>query len=688
MTDAGVIGGIVFYPLVPVWVIGAFALVGVLLIALAVLRGGKAWGWRIAALAFIAVALADPRIARENRIAETDIGLLIIDESASQRYGDRTALSETAAIALTTAAEGFDDLDMRVVRVTPDKGSDGTRLYRTLNEQAALIPKDRFAGAVLITDGQVHDVPMVLDRSAATAPVHVLLSGTKGETDRRLIIDGAPGYAIVDTPFTIELTVDDAGVAPTGTRVVVTISREGVPIETVNTRIGATATVEVSVSRAGPTVFEASVEPLDGEVSALNNRALVTVNGVRDRLRVLLVSGQPHNGERTWRNLLKSDPAVDLVHFTILRPPEKDDFTPLNELALITFPVQELFEEKLEDFDLIIFDRYIVRDVLPPSYMRNIALYLEEGGALLFADGPELAGLRSLYRTPLGEIMPVVPTGEVIEQPFRPTLSDDGARHPVTADLRATGGQWGRWFRQIEGDVRRGHVVMTGVDGRPLMVLDRFGEGRVAQILSDQIWLWARGFEGGGPHAETLRRMAHWLMREPDLEEEALTAQATKDGLLITQRSMGTTSAQVTVTLPDGSTEAVPLVAETPNAPALGRFETDAQGLFTINDGTLTTRVALGARNPLEIADLRAVETRLRPLAAATGGSVTWLTAQVPTLRRVDADRNTAGRGWIGLTRGGVSTVRGVVETPLMPGWLLMVLGVGLTLLAWRRESR
>ena len=97
------------------------------------------------------------------------------------------------------------------------------------------------------------------------------------------------------------------------------------------------------------------------------------INGVRDRLRVLLVSGEPHAGERTWRNLLKSDASVDLVHFTILRPPEKQDGVPVDELSLIAFPTRELFIEKIEDFDLIIFDRYRRRGILPSLYLENIA---------------------------------------------------------------------------------------------------------------------------------------------------------------------------------------------------------------------------------------------------------------------------------------------------------------------------
>ena len=160
---------------------------------------------------------------------------------------------------------------------------------------------------------------------------------------------------------------------------------------------------------------------------------------MRDRLRVLLVSGEPHAGERTWRNLLKSDAAVDLIHFTILRPPDKFDGVPVDELSLIAFPTQELFMERIDDFDLIIFDRYSVRGILPPEYYMNIAQYVEDGGAILVSAGPEMASVESLNLSPLGPILPARPTGRVIDQPFTPRLTADGRRHPVTAGCRRPG---------------------------------------------------------------------------------------------------------------------------------------------------------------------------------------------------------------------------------------------------------
>ena len=274
-----------------------------------------------------------------------------------------------------------------------------------------------------------------------------------------------------------------------------------------------------------PNIVEIEASPLQGELTAVNNRAVVSIDGVRDKLRVLLVSGEPHAGERTWRNLLKSDASVDLVHFTILRPPEKQDGTPINELSLIAFPTRELFQQKIDEFQLIIFDRYARQGVLPIIYFDNIARYVRKGGAVLVAAGPDYASSTSLWRTPLEVILPAEPSGQVTETPFRAQLSTVGKRHPVTRDLEGAGSdppRWSRWFRVVDTRKAEGATVMQAADDKPLLVLSREGEGRVALLLSDHIWLWARGYEGGGPHLDLLRRLSHWLMKQPDLEEEAL----------------------------------------------------------------------------------------------------------------------------------------------------------------------
>ena len=294
----------------------------------------------------------------------------------------------------------------------------------------------------------------------------------------------------------------------------------------------------------GQNIVEIEASPLENELTAINNRAVVSIDGVRDKLRVLLVSGEPHAGERTWRNLLKSDASVDLVHFTILRPPEKQDGTPINELSLIAFPTRELFQQKINEFQLIIFDRYARQGVLPIIYFDNIARYVRDGGAVLVAAGPDYASQTSIWRTPLDVVLPAEPSGRTTDGPFRAQLTDLGKRHPVTRGLEGADQDpphWSRWFRLVDARAAKGTTVMQGPDNKPLLLLSREGEGRVALLLSDHIWLWARGYEGGGPHIDLLRRLSHWLMKQPDLEEEALRLFVRGRDLTVQRQTMADT---------------------------------------------------------------------------------------------------------------------------------------------------
>ncbi len=557
-------------PLVPGLVLAVLALAALPLVGFAVWRRARGAWWRALTVAALLLALANPSLVEEQRDPLDDVALVVVDESPSQGIDPRTEQTEAAVEQVVRELAALPNTEVRVIRAGADAlalDKDGTRLFTALRQAMAKIPQQRIAGVVMVSDGQVHDVPENLEALGLDAPLHLLLTGAEDEGDRRLTIAKAPSFGIVGKPLSLTLTVEDlpaaTGPGPRLARVIV--RRDGVIEQNLQVPVGVEQTVEINLDHRGPNVLDIEVEPGPSELSLANNRAAVVINGVRDRLRVLLVSGEPHAGERAWRNILKSDPSVDLVHFTILRPPEKQDGTPIRELSLIAFPTRELFEVKLDEFDLIIFDRYRRRGVLPSIYLDNIATYVENGGALLEAVGPTFATPLSLYRTPLGRVLPGEPTGAIFEQGFRPKVTELGQRHPVTAGLEGAGTSdseptWGRWFRQVDAEPNSGAVVMSGVEGRPLLILDRVGEGRVAQLLSDHMWLWSRGFEGGGPQAELLRRVAHWLMREPDLEEEDLRATVSGASLEITRRSLSPQLPQIEITAPSGEQTQITLV--------------------------------------------------------------------------------------------------------------------------------
>lgn len=695
MRPEQVIAALRFDPLLPVWVIAAIAVIAALVCLLALWRRAKGALLRVLAFAMLLLWLAGPRLVRETREALPDIGLLVVDQTASMQVNDRAALTEAARSAIREQARQFPDLDLRTVTV-PEKGDAGTLLFGAIQGAVGEIPRSRLAGIIAITDGQIHDVPKSVP---GDVPLNILIPAKGEEIDRRLRIIEAPGFGIVGKPVTLSVAVDDLG-SPAHGEATLTLRRDGEPPRQSTVPIGTPRQIEIPITRAGPTVVELSVSPRPGEVSTINNRAVVEINGVRDRLRVLLISGEPHPGERAWRRLLKSDPSVDLVHFTILRPPEKDDMTPLNELALIAFPVRELFQDKIGEFDLIILDRFQNRGLLPLPYLANIANRVRQGGALLLSVGPEFSGLTSLAATPLATVLPGGPArfNAVVNEQFRPMVTSLGQRHPVTAGLTganppddARGPSWGRWYRRVQPGEMRGSVLLRTPDDQPLLALDRIGEGRVALLLSDQIWLWSRGHDGGGPQAELLRRIAHWLMKEPALEENALTARVEEGRLTVLRRSTDPAPpGAVTITDPDGKVATVPLSPAGPGE-ATTSLPATTPGVWQASDGAQTAFAAAGAANPPEIADLRATADGVGKLARDSGGGVHWLgtsaSMDIPALRRTEPDRPASGGSWVGLQRRHDNIVTGVASLALLPAWLSLPLILALLVLAWRREG-
>lgn len=680
-----------FAPLLPFWALAALGFVALVLAVLAILSRGPVAILRALALALVLAALSGPSLVQEEREPIRSTVAVVVDRSASQSLGDRAQMTQQVRAEIERRLGGLPDLDIRFVEAG-EEGEDGTRLFTALGRALSDVPPDRLAGVIAITDGVVHDIPADLSALGFKAPLHALVTGRPNERDRRIALIEAPRFGIVGKDQTIRAEVSERG--GTGTARI-TVRRDGQVILNRDVRTGQPFSLTVRVEHGGPNVIEIEADPLPGELTQANNRAVVTMEGIREKLRVLLVSGEPHPGERTWRNLLKSDANVDLVHFTILRPPEKQDGTPINELSLIAFPTRELFQQKIKEFDLIIFDRYANQSVLPSSYFDNISRYVREGGALLIAAGPEFAGPASLARTRLSSVLPGLPDGRVLEEAFRPKITRDGERHPVARDLpgsESTPPAWGGWLRTIGAQVRRGTSVMSGAAESPLLLLAREDKGRVALLLSDHVWLWARGFEDGGPHVDLLRRLAHWLMKEPALEEEALRASALGREIKVERQTIGADPGPVTVTSPSGITTTA---ATTEERPGLYRAQVRASelGLHTVRSGDLVAFASIGPANPLELTDVFSDTERLRAITEATGGSVRRVAGEtgaptVPRIQYVSGSGRMSGSEWIGLRPSEAAVVRGVSVYPLGLGLLGLAALLGAVLLAWVIEGR
>ncbi|MCW2305708.1 hypothetical protein [Rhodobium gokarnense] len=682
-------------PLLPLPLILAAAAVALVLMAVAFWRRQRGAPLRAAALVLLILALLDPSIQRENREPLTSIAAIVVDRSESQALPGRTEATDEALQALTERLSRLRNVETRIVEAGRDDSgtADGTELFDKLAESLADVPPERFAGTLMITDGQVHDVPKSAESFGFDGPLHVLLTGKKDEQDRRIVVERAPRYGLVGSEQTVVLRYVDEGGDQSPARMV--IRRNDDEVGAVVMVPGEKTEVPVEITHGGKNIFEFEIDAHPEELTTQNNRAVVAVKGIRENLRVLLVSGEPHSGERTWRDLLKSDASVDLVHFTILRPPSKQDGTPINQLSLIAFPTRELFSEKIDEFDLIIFDRYRRRGVLPSLYFDNITQYVRNGGAILIAAGPDFADPGSLSRTTLAEVLPATPTGVVLEQPYRAHVNELGERHPVTRGLPGAASDppdWSRWFRLIAAETATGQTVMTGADNQPLLVLSRVDKGRVALLLSDHVWLWARSFENGGPHGPLLRRLAHWLMKEPDLEEEGITLEARGRDLVVRRQTLGETVDPVTVTTPTGKTETVDLQRLDPGLWEALVPATEI-GLYSASDGTRTALASVGPANPREFSAMRSTDEKLRPMAEETHGSVRRLAEDggnidVPNVVALKGRTSFAGSGWVGLRTTDASVLKGIDRLPLFAGLLGLALLLGILSLTWFREGR
>ena len=643
---------------------------------------GRAWLTRAVGLLVVSAALVNPTLVHEEREPLPSVAALILDRSESMQFGERDRAEAAAYEAMKAKLAEDPTLEVRTLETSP--GDDGTYLYGALEGLMADVPRDRIAGAIMVTDGQVHDLPDPAKVQAIIGPLHGLIAGDENLGDRRIEIVNAPNFGIVGETATLVVRAED----PNGGTIDLSISVNGGAPERVRVQTGAEKPLPIEIERRGENMVVIEAPPGPEELTLANNRAATSIAGVRDRLRVLLVTGKPNQAGRVWRDLLKSDPSVDLVHFTILRPPFKVDYARPDELALIEFPTEELFEQKLTEFDLIIFDQYERQGVITQAYLANMSRYVAEGGALLIVAGEQFAGPASLARSPLASVLPASPTGVIRTGEFVPALTGPGKRHAVTAPL--DGQEWGAWMRYVEANAVAGDVLLSGPDGRPLLIVDRVSKGRVGMLMSDQIWLWASGYDGGGPFAELIRRVVHWMMKEPELEERKLALTIEGGQAKIELRTLLDAAPPLEVETPEGD-----VMSPSWSSAGPGTFTAEAPveelGIYRARAGGLEAIALSGPENPKEYANLESTAEKIAPATAATGGGVFQLNeagTSIPDVRRVSNQRNAAGNNWLGLRERGAYAVRSSTSQGLLPGILAAGALVLFLLLAWRREGR
>jgi hypothetical protein len=686
-----------FATIIPwIWFIGLCVIVFLLSALSLFLRHKNAFLRTVCAACFL-FALSGPYFLISEKEKRSDTGIVLVDRSESQAIAQRSDITQKAIQYLQQTLKDNASLNLRIVETDSEEGKNGTHIFKALKTAFQDIAIDERAGAIIITDGQIHDAAEGQGQYSEYGPLHFLLTGNQNEKDRQVQIIEASPYGITNQKILIKYIVKDNS-ADTNDTATITIrnfqadadSFEQTKIVPLNIEQSA----EVDVTQAGKNIYEISTSLIENELSKNNNSATFEINGIRERLKVLLVSGQPYTGARVWRDLLTSDPAVDLVHFTILREPDKIDPTPSRELALIAFPMEELFETKLSSFDLVIFDRYDRIGILPDIYFENIRNYVQKGGALLLAHGPFFSEADSIYNTAFRDILPAAPDGRPLNGAFTPKLTAQGTTHPVTRNLVQGDSNrekpvWGSWLRQVPLKIMSGDALMEGTGDRPLLVLSRNDQGRVAQIASDQIWLWARGFEGGGPHTELLRKTIHWLMKEPELDERLLDIQIVSRKMTVASQDIHRENAIINVTDPAGGQRIVKLDKNL-NGKWTSDFDAPLKGVYIFKDEHGYQQIFSSLpKSSLETQSLLSTSDIVKPAATATGGGIFWLAQNPePVIKTMSRQKHYAGSNWLGLRENNQYTVKNLKQIPFIPPWVFMLSLVSLLLMMWWREGR
>ena len=683
-----------FTPLISSSQIFALTLLCLAFIVFFIIFRKKALLPRAIALCVLIATLLSTSILSTTTHKKDGIVLVVADESYSNTIDGRDQQTQNALEQITQKIDKQSGVDYKIINApnAQDKFSE-TNLFKAIDKELSNIPPKQRSGVIIISDGNIHDIP---DLSATQTrdkygPIHHVITGKASEKDRRLEIKKSPLYGLKGSEAQIDFVIHDT-VTPPNTPVQVSITTPNGEKRIISARIGKKESVYIPIEHAGVNPVELNVEALKGEISLANNRRAVLIQGVRDKLNVLLVSGAPHEGGRYWRSLLTSDAAIELIHFTILRDIDSRDNTPRNEMALIPFPHQQLFHKQLDNFDLIIFDRYRNQGILQDKTYKNIADYVRAGGALLVASGPEYLSDKSVYKTPLEDILLGAPDNDLYETAFKPKRTALGKTHPITraiADGQFDGESWASWLRQIKVSAGDEKVLLSGHNDLPLLLIGEKDDGRVIQLTSDQIWLWAREYKQGGPYIDLMRKMIHWLLKEPSLEEGQIELSLQGETIRI-KRYTAPEDETVSYTTPSGEQKQISL-QKSPDGLYRASITAEEQGLYSFQAGANSAYIIYGAYDTVEQTKLIRSKDTTRDITRNSGGTyfeadkVEGISTKIltPSINKKYYGLNTAG-----FRESQYAETLKINFAPALPNWAYFLICGLFMLYAWHRESK
>ena len=390
-----------------------------------------------------------------------------------------------------------------------------------------------------------------------------------------------------------------------------------------------------------------------GESIFTNNQINLTINVVRDKIRILMVSGSPSMNYRFMRSALKSDPSIDLLSFVILRTPSDILNVPPHEQSLIPFPVETLFLKELNTFDLLIFDNFNYSLFLNPDYLESIRGFVESGGAFALFGGPNVYNERRDRLTPIGDILPF----RFVEQEFyrrdSPVglrLTRAGAGHPlmqVGDDLNKDANSLFRFWQQLPSmdginlvEVKGfADVLLESADGVawPILTVADYRKGRVVAFVSDYAWKWYMGMIASGKgnqfYLRLMHRMVRWLTKDPGLDpvqiilpDMSVTAGQEIDVRIRYQAQDSSRSSDAPVSFLVFNPEGVRVPSRLkPGAQAgeyLVSFHPRKGGIYRVRVETPLGNLekSMVVAGPLESLDAAPDHDQLKKIAASTGG--------------------------------------------------------------------
>ncbi len=465
------------------------------------------------------------------------------------------------------------------------KNDSSTKMLDYILSEVNKFPVKKMSSIFFFTDGQIHENKDEWKKKQFDIPSYFIIPNSNLFNDTRLDLGSFPEYVEVGEEVELDVTASIFGKRKKD-NLTLTIFGSSEETRSIKFEGNETKKVRLKVNKPGENFYIFNLSSKGGEVSLSNNQKIIKINASRKKLKVLLISGEPYLGTRVWRNFLKSDPAVQLIHMTVLRPPEKIDSTEMKELSLIPFPVRELFEKKIKNFNLVIFDNFKGKNILTPLYFQNLIKFVESGGAILEITGPSYNSRSSLFRTEIGRVLPGIPSGKSLRGEFKPILTKLGTKHPITRSLFEDYQEYGKWYEmnQVTIDEEDTSILMTGIQNNPLLAIKNIDKGRIAQIYSHHIWLWKNISSEKGPYKKLIRNLAHWLMQEPKLEADRLEISNDDKFIYIDKKNfknIGSYEDSVVVIGPEGNKSKIKLLKiDQENSKAKFRYNKDGYYLL------------------------------------------------------------------------------------------------------------